>query len=173
VNKFTFRRIEPQEIDSWFSLRIESLKDSPSAFLASPELELAQGVEFFRQRLIQYSEHSAMFGCFDESNEIVGSVGISRMPNPKTIHKATIWGVYVKPEYRGNQIAHKLMQLAIDFGKHNMKVIQIELGVESTRTSAKQLYSSFGFVKWGTEKNAIMVDGKFFDEDHMSLNLQS
>lgn len=42
------------------------------------------------------------------------------------------------------------------------------LAVEATNITAKKLYESFGFKEWGKEPSAMQMDGKFFDECHMS-----
>ncbi|WP_317935242.1 GNAT family N-acetyltransferase [Sporosarcina aquimarina] len=43
--------------------------------------------------------------------------------------------------------------------------------VVTTNSTAKKLYTSLGFEKFGTEKRALKVDGDYFDEDLMVLFL--
>ena len=38
---------------------------------------------------------------------------------------------------------------------------------------AKSLYASFGFETYGIEKQAILFNGEYFDEDLMALHLHS
>ena len=47
----------------------------------------------------------------------------------------------------------------------------IQLSVESTNEPAKSLYTSFGFQTYGIERQAIFVDGDYFDEELMALKL--
>ena len=47
----------------------------------------------------------------------------------------------------------------------------IQLSVESTNGPAKSLYTSFGFETYGIERQAIFVDGEYFDEELMALKL--
>ena len=168
MDELEFRRILPEDMEKWFSLRIESLKNTPSAFLASPETDLEKGSDFFKARIVEGGDSNLIFGCFDK-NELVGTVGIVRETHLKAKHKAFIWGMYVNPEYRGKKIGEKLLQQTIEFGKTVMKVEQINIAVETTRKSAKQLYTKMGFVKWGTESKAMFVEGQYFDEDFMKL----
>lgn len=168
MKNIEIRRLRPEEMDHWFTMRIESLNDSPSAFLASPEIELAQGVEFFRSRMRDGGDDNIIFACF-EGEQIVGSVGLYRESPPKARHKATIWGMYVRPEYRQKAIGKKLLQAAIDFGRDTLKLRKIDLSVESSREVAKRLYVSLGFQTWGHEELAMNINGQFFAEDYMSL----
>ena len=49
---------------------------------------------------------------------------------------------------------------------------QIHLTVVSSNKAANSLYASFGFVTYGIEKNALKVDGTYFDEELMVLFLK-
>jgi RimJ/RimL family protein N-acetyltransferase len=169
MSKLEIRRVQPHESAAWFKMRIESLYDCPSAFLSSPETELAQGADFFRKRIAEGGEDNVIFACFD--GEIcVGSVGVVREEHLKANHKAFIWGMYVSPSYRGQKLGRQLLETAIDFAKNTMKVERVSLSVDSARVAAKNLYLSMGFQKWGTEKRAVRIDGQYFDEDYMSLD---
>ncbi len=168
MKQLIVRRLTPLDLDHWFKMRIESLHDSPSAFLASPEIELSQGVEFFRERVANGNDENIIVGCF-VGDELVGSVGLYRESAPKARHKGTIWGMFVKPSYRGQKIGKKLLHAAVDFARDTMKLKKVDLSVDSSREPAKRLYTSLGFKKWGHEELAVNVDGKFFDEEYMSL----
>ncbi len=170
MENLIFKRVLPEEMDLWFSMRIDSLNESPSAFLASPQKELEQGVDFFRSRIIKGGDDNVIFGCLFEG-KFIGSVGIVREGHEKASHKSFIWGMYVSPEFRKLKVAGKLLDMAINFAIESMKVSQINLSVESTREPAKRLYTSRGFEKWGTEKNAMQVGEQFYDEDYMVLVL--
>jgi ribosomal protein S18 acetylase RimI-like enzyme len=155
-------------MDLWFKMRIESLHESPSAFMASPEIEIAQGVESFRERIASGGDENILVGGFD-GDQIVGSVGLYRETTPKARHKGTIWGMYVRPEYRGRALGRQLLQAAIEFARVTMKLKKVDLSVDASREPAKRLYASLGFKKWGHEELAVCVEGRFFDEEYMSL----
>jgi ribosomal protein S18 acetylase RimI-like enzyme len=165
------RRVEPADMDRWFEMRIQSLKEVPDAFLASPEAELAQGLEFFRARVANGANENAIFAAFD-GDTLAGSVGLVRDSHKKASHKAIIWGMYVKPEYRSRKLGARLLQTAIEFAKYPMGVEQIVLSVVTTRKEAKALYTKLGFQHWGTEPNAVRIADQVFDEDYMTLFLK-
>lgn len=162
------KRIEHKDVEKWFEMRIESLYESPSAFMANPEDEKAQGIDSFKKRVLEGGNDNLIFACFND-DEIVGSVGLYRETTVKAQHKGTIWGMYVKPQYRAQGIGKKLLTAALEFAKSNMKLKKVDLSVESSRVSAKKLYSSMGFKKWGHEEYAIKIEDKFFDEEYMSI----
>jgi ribosomal protein S18 acetylase RimI-like enzyme len=169
MSNLKIQRVLPGDIERWFKVRIESLYDSPSAFLASPETEISQGADYFKKSIENGGDENVIFGCF-EGDEIVGSVGLYRESAAKARHKGTIWGVYVKPDYRGQKIGRRLLQAAIEFAQVTMKLEKIDLSVDSSREPAKKIYASLGFKKWGLEKRAVQIDGKYFDEEYMSLD---
>lgn len=168
--KIEIRRIKPEEMDRWFEMRIESLHESPSAFLASPETELSRGVEEFRERIANGGNENLIFAAFDGEN-IAGSVGLVRDSMLKARHKATIWGMYVRPAYRNQKLGRELLSAAIAFAREKMDVGKLDLSVEAERQTAIRLYSSLGFEKWGLEAKAIRIGDTYFDELYMSLHL--
>lgn len=164
-------------MDRWFEMRIQSLKEVPDAFLASPETELGQGVEFFRERVAKGGIENAIFAAFEtndpSSREVIaGTVGIVREHHIKAAHKAFIWGMYVQPEFRGKGVGRDLVNAAVSFARETMNVDQILLSVVVTRTEAKELYAKMGFKKWGTEPRAVRIGGEYFDEEYMTLFLR-
>lgn len=171
MTTYEVRRLVPADMERWLDLRIESLNDSPSAFMASPEGELSVGVEVFKERISKGGDANVIFGAF-VGNEIVGCVGLIQETATKAKHKATIWGMYVKPEHRGKKVGHKLLQIAIEHAKRKLQILKLDLSVEASRDSAKKLYTSLGFKSWGLEVSAINIGGKLYDEEYMSLFLK-
>ena len=88
--------------------------------------------------------------------------GIRRGESPKTRHSATIWGVYVRPEWRGLRIADSLIEACIGWAKSNDANI-VKLGVTSASTSAVRCYQRCGFTISGTEPRGIFYDGQYYD----------
>jgi hypothetical protein len=48
---------------------------------------------------------------------------------------------------------------------------QILLAVATCQAAARALYRSFGFETYGTEPNALKMDGRYIDEDFMILRI--
>ncbi|MGE3974424.1 MAG: GNAT family N-acetyltransferase [Bdellovibrionales bacterium] len=164
------RRLTSKDLDSYFANRLRALQNAPSAFLTTYEEEKAGGNVFFKETLAHDGNQKAIFGAVVDG-VVVGTIGIYREERPKVSHKAMIWGMYVDTKHRNKKIAGKLLDLAIDFAKNDMKVEVVGLSVESGNESAKQLYESRGFKTWGVEPKAMKSGTDFFDEVHMVLYL--
>jgi RimJ/RimL family protein N-acetyltransferase len=96
--------------------------------------------------------------------------GIVRGNSPKTRHDALIWGVYVKPEWRGLHIAAELIHSCFEWAKAR-KVVLTKLGVVTVNQSAIRCYERCGFKIYGTEPRAIFYEGKYYDEYLMYCSL--
>lgn len=163
-----YRRLNPKDIDSYFSNRLRALKNSPNAFLSTYEEEVSIGNSHFLKTLENSGEANLIFGAID-NGAVVGTIGIYQEDRPKLKHKAQIWGMYVDEAFRKTGVGKRLLDLAIDHAKLKMKVDGIYLSLEADNYSARSLYESRGFKCWGTEPKAMKLDGHFFDEHHMAL----
>ncbi len=85
----------------------------------------------------------------------------------KLSHKAFIWGLYVRPEARGQGIGTQLMRMALKCATEQLHVRQVNLGVNTTNTSAVTLYKKLGFSEFGLERGYLLVAGKLHDEYQM------
>lgn len=89
----------------------------------------------------------------------------------KLRHKGIISTMYVSPEFRGHGIAKILLEEVIKRARAIPGIEQINLIHISTNNMARQLYEKYGFRKFGTERNSIKWEGKYYDEDLMVLYL--
>lgn len=161
--------ITDETFPAWRELRLRALVDHPDAFgqpyatyaAISPESALAQ----FQARR---DEESVFFGAFSAS-ELVGTVGIFREQRPKSVHKMTLVAMYVAPEARGTGTADALVQAAIAQARATDGVLQIHLAVTSHNIAARKLYERHGFIRFGIEPRAEIIDGRALDQDHMVL----
>jgi ribosomal protein S18 acetylase RimI-like enzyme len=86
--------------------------------------------------------------------------GIRRGESSKTKHSATIWGVYVRPPWRGVRIADSLIEACVDWAKLN-DVNIVKLGVTAASQSAIRCYERCSFVICGTEPRGMYYEGKY------------
>ncbi|XKO54638.1 GNAT family N-acetyltransferase [Lysinibacillus fusiformis] len=160
------RLLTTQDATSYRTLRLEGLQTNPEAFGSSFEEEKDMALELFASRL--EAQGSFTFGAFDQ-NELCGVATLVQESKMKLKHKASIFAVYVSPKKRGHGLGKRLMQEIIKQGKQLADVEQINLTVVSSNESAKGLYTSLGFLMFGTEKRALKIDHQCFDEDYMVL----
>ncbi len=79
--------------------------------------------------------------------------------------------MYVSPEFRGQGIGAALLDESIAHARKLGTVRQLVLAVTASNVAAASLYRSRGFERFGFERDALWVDGAFYDEEHMVLFL--
>ena len=87
------------------------------------------------------------------------------------MHVGVIVGMHVATEQQGRGYGRALLRAALGRARQEPGLALIQLSVESTNEPAKSLYTSFGFETYGIERQAIFVDGEYFDEELMALKL--
>jgi len=100
-------------------------------------------------------------------NEVVGWCDIVRGRHDARRHAGTL-AVGVAQEYRRHGIGRALVERAISAG-WKRRLMRIELTVRADNRAAIGLYRRFGFKKEGTLREAIRIDGKYFDQLTMAL----
>lgn len=146
-------------------LRLFALQECPTSFSADYQVNHDHPMSFWEGRL-NFDEHGVIF-FVEHDSKLVGMTGIRKGESPKTRHAAYIWGVYVRPEWRGLHIAEELIDTCIEWGRARGVEI-VKLGVVTTNASAIRCYERCGFTTYGTEPRGIFYEGKYFDEYLMS-----
>jgi ribosomal protein S18 acetylase RimI-like enzyme len=155
------READPRDAILFRVLRLHALQNSPTAFSADYQRNLSHPAPYWEDMLNLHPDESAIFLAVQENNP-VGMTGIARGNTPKTRHSATVWGVYVKPDWRGLHIAEQLLQACFRWARAR-KIVAAKLGVTATNTSAIKCYERCGFKVTGTEPRAIYYEGQYYD----------
>ena len=162
------RVLTPADAIPFSKIRRERLEQSPRAFAESLAEHDALPLSKIAERLAK-SRDNFVLGAFTPKAELVGMAGFARNPRLKSHHKGTIWGVYVRPRWRGSGVGRALLAELIKQVRSISGLEQIHLTVSTGQTAARRLYESLGFEVFGHERHALKVDGEYVDEDHMVL----
>jgi len=147
-------------------LRLEALRDHPTAFASTYEEESGIAVDLIATRL-RPTENAAVFGAFEGERQI-GMVGIQRESGLKLRHKALIWGMYVAPEFSRRGVGSRLLQSVLEYATTSMPGLrQVNLCVNSRNPSAVEMYRKAGFEPFGVERAFLIVDDAPQDLIHM------
>lgn len=149
-------------------LRLHALQNAPTAFSADYQKNVNQPASYWVDRL-ERDENSTIF-LAESTQSLIGMTGIGRGQSLKTKHSAGIWGVYIRPEWRGLHLAEAMIECCIDWAK-SQQVEIVKLAVVSTNTSAVRCYERCGFRIYGTEPHAIFYEDRYYDEFLMYRDL--
>jgi RimJ/RimL family protein N-acetyltransferase len=142
-------------------LRLEAITWNPTAFGAGvQETEEIDWTE--RAARGDGSGHEAIF-IAERNRQALGMCGIVGGTGPKDKHAALIWGVYVRPAWRGMRIADRLVNAAVEWARQKELAI-VRLTVVSDNAKAIASYQRCGFQITGTERAALAWEGRYYDE---------
>lgn len=155
------REASPQDAAQFRELRLSALQDSPTAFSADYQRNLNHSPQHWEKMLTMHADESTIFLAYHEGS-LIGMTGIVRGDSPKTRHSATVWGVYVQPEWRGLHLAEELIQACLSWARAR-KIVGARLGVTVSNTSAIRCYERCGFRITGAEPRAVYYEGQYHD----------
>lgn len=169
------RNLRPEDMDAFWTLRLEALRGYPEAFGSSYEEELHKSTQSREKRYLEsmISPGSIHFivGAFDD-DRLVGMVGFRQEDRIKTRHKGMVWGMYVSAEYHHQGIGKALFMELLDQAREMDWLELIQLWVVTNNEAAVRLYKLFGFSIFGEEGHALKIGRQYYDEYMMVLNLE-
>lgn len=101
--------------------------------------------------------------------EIISQLFLDRSSLKRLRHVGTI-GITVSKKHWGKSIGKKMIFAVLDWAK-SQKISKLQLSVRSDNASAIKLYENLGFVTEGTITRAVLIDGTYFDNYLMGLEL--
>ena len=157
----------PADAAAHRALRLRMLAEHPDAFTSSHDEESLRPLEDTAKRL-SGANHKC-WGAWD-ADRLGGMIGLEREARAKNRHKATVVGMYVVPELAGRGVGRLLLDEVTAQARRDgieLLVLTVTHGNERAAT----LYERAGFRSFGIEPRAIKVGGRYFDKNHMVLDL--
>jgi ribosomal protein S18 acetylase RimI-like enzyme len=151
------------------ALRREALSAEPTAFGSSPDDCRFRGLAAVEAHLAEPDRAVFAIADPDQPERLVAMAGIVRETRRKQQHRSSIWGVYVSPSHRGRGFGRAVVEACVHHARAWPGVDSVSLSVSAEGTAAKALYESLGFVTWGTEPDALRIDGLAIAQHHMLL----
>ena len=163
------RLLNENDVSAYRSLRLDALRDSPTAFRSSYEEEVVAPLEKFASVL----REPAIFGAFTDAGELIGLVGCRREGRAKLAHHALVVGVHVHPDHRRQGIGGALLDHVIQYAQQLGGVRMLKLTVTANNLESIRLSVSRGFKSYGVEPDALCVDGNYFAEELFYRRLET
>nr|WP_284144935.1 GNAT family N-acetyltransferase [Tianweitania aestuarii] len=156
------------DLDAFKALRLEALQDSPEAFGASPADEDAFETSFILGRCAP-PPPGLTLGAFDDQT-LIGMAAYVPESGLKTRHKAKLVSVYLKPSWRKSGVGRAMVEAIIAHARQQRVILQCNATMHNL--PARRLYHALGFVPYGVERDALVIDGQGFDEELLMLDLR-
>lgn len=164
------RQLTAADAEAFSSLRRIVTADNPIPMGLTLEEELTRPLQGFRDQLSAPAP-SAAFGAFIDGQLRACAAVAWTSRFASSAHKAMLWGCFVDPEFRQAGLGRKIVSRALDHTR-DVGVRRVNLTVYLPNEAAVSLYKSFRFEPYGIEREAVCLNGQFYDGQHMALTLQ-
>lgn len=164
------RPLTRDDVAAWRALRLQALQDHPKAFSESYAEAAQRDLAAYAERMPAEGDAAAIFGLFS-GGVLHGSAGFAVLAGEQRRHKGLLWGVYVSSALRGKGLAKPLIQCVITRARAHVALLQAVVSADNE--PARRLYAALGFRTYGLEPAGLRVDGEFFDEELIWLDLRS
>jgi RimJ/RimL family protein N-acetyltransferase len=166
------RRLMKGDAPTFWYLRKLALESEPVGFAESMAEHEAIGVAGTEARIEAGNSENFVMGAFI-AGALVGTAGFYREQKEKRRQIGWIWGVFVHPSHRKKGIGRALIASTVEQARaiEGLKAIQITAAI--TQIAAREMYAKIGFRLVGTVPGALHVEGKYYDEEMMSLDLRN
>ena len=156
------RRLSPSDVAAYRRLRLRGLRKNPEASGSSYGELVKWSVKDFASELEQ-TRTKWKFGAFI-GRRLVGAVSLIRDERIKERHKAAIVGMYVDFHIRRKGVGRGLLMRAIETAQQLRGLRRVRLAVVESNKPALRLYRTAGFKVYGREKEALLVNGRFYSD---------
>jgi RimJ/RimL family protein N-acetyltransferase len=172
MNQLVIRLLTALDADDYLSFRLQGLHDHPQAFTSSFEEEATRSTAWAAKRLAADAAmpHDFFLGAFVDGM-LCGMVGLQGRYRNKERHTATVIGMVIAPQNRGQGVARSLMQALLQKASDLPQLTQLDLTVTEGNVAAQKLYEHLGFQSFGVHQRAICVAGVYHAKIHMALQL--
>jgi ribosomal protein S18 acetylase RimI-like enzyme len=150
------RLLSKTDVQDYRLIRLATLKSEPDYFGSLYESEVMLPLDAFASVLAR----DTVFAAYDDQT-IIGIARLHGHDASKETHKASIMGVFTKPDYRGQGVGSRLLRTLIDTAKTSFE--RLVLTVDAENAAAISLYKRLGFNVYGIEPRARKYDGCYRD----------
>lgn len=165
------RRLMRGDAPVFWQLRLLALQSEPVGFAESTAEHEAIGVAGTEARIEAGNHENFVMGAF-EAGQLIGTAGFYREQKAKRRQIGWIWGVFVHPDHRQKGIGRALIRSVIEQARAIEGLTAIQITAAVTQTAARKMYADLGFRLIGTVPGALHVEGRYYDEEMMSLDLR-
>lgn len=164
----TLRRLTAADVDAFRAMRLRALHDHPRAYMQTYEEESTRKRDFHAFMV----ENNIIMGAF-QANETVGiqvlaGYTILSLNGLKKIkHKGLVWGAYVLPEYRHEDLAKKMRLRLFEVAKE-LGLKYCTSSIVANNPAALAVHRGVGYTEMFRETDGVRhADGSFDEVIHL------
>ncbi|HWN72155.1 MAG TPA: GNAT family N-acetyltransferase [Haliangium sp.] len=172
------RPLAQADIAPFWQLRLRALREHPRAFGPSYEEIRAVHERLSPPIALDIWTIDDVKDCGEDvilvaetGGALCGFIGLEWDRFEKSRHRATVRGTYVADEVQGRGIGKKLLGGLLDRARARPHVDTLKLEVTVGQDPAIALYESAGFVRYGVDREGLIVDGERVDVLLMSMRM--
>jgi len=160
----TIRLLTSQDASEYQHLRLQSLKESPEAFLSDYKTEAEYATQVFANHL-QWSYHPPYLGYFGvfENNKLVGYVQISKTMLDKQNHVIFINNLYIDSHYQRRGFASQLLSYIFELLKKNKVAERAFVSCTAKNKKACHFYTQQGFRRYAVQAKVVKWQDEYDD----------
>lgn len=166
-------RLQLAHAAEYRALMLEAYAQAPDAFTSTVEERAAMPLSWWAARLSDADDAVEQVMGVMDGQALVGVAGLRREDRTRTAHKATLFGMYVRPAARGRHVGRALVSEVLARARLMPGLRLVQLTVTDTNAAARALYRGCGFVEFGLEPMAVQVSGVYLGKVHMSCDLHA
>ena len=167
---FHIRQLEVGDAADYRAFRLRALREHADAFTSSFEEENVRVLGDTESRL-RATAAGKLWGAY-MGGQLVGMVGLSLDGRIKIAHKGSLVGMYLAPGHTGRGIGWSLVR-TVQQAAQDAGLELLTLTVTESNQPATALYEKCGFKPFGTEPDAVRVNGTSFGKTHMFLSIKN
>lgn len=165
------RRLAPSDAAAYRALMLRGYDLHPDAFTSTAAERAHLPLQWWAERLDPAPDaRERVWGAF-VGDALAGVAGLEINHREKTRHRATVFGVFVLPEFRGRGLARNLMEAVLSGARAVPGLERLDLTVTAHNLAARKLYEQCGFLLWGTEPDSVRWQGERWSKLHFSRPL--
>ena len=134
---------------------------------ASGELMTYESEKEWLENAVKSSENKTFDIVELETNKLIGTVGLDKFNH---VNRSASLGIFIgDAEFRDNGYGTEAIKLLLEFGFKYLNLHSIRLSLLSVNERAHKCYLKCGFKDTGKSREAIFLDGKYYDRLHMDI----
>ena len=150
----------------------EEVQERPDLGIAllSPRPTLGQEAVWFATLLKEVEDGNRVAAVPRVDGKAVGLCEVHQKGrSPEVAHLGEL-GILIGRRHRGQGIGRALLKYTLERCRGRFR--SVVLSVFVVNEPARHLYRSLGFRPWGTLPRAVLRGGRFYDEEHMVVDLE-